>query len=151
MKTRLMLAALLAASALPASADCTWEWLCTGDGVCKHMPVCDSLYEIPPAKPKDQQPPATPPTSMRPHKIAGPQGSLTCEHIMRKGKSGRWYWEEACFCSDATKAVDPSAPFANIVRCDGKPSMTLPASTTSPSSPMPANTGSPATTLPGVK
>ena len=37
---------------------------------------------------------------------------------MRKGKSGRWYWHEACFCTDPKKARDPSAPFANIVRCE---------------------------------
>jgi len=93
-----------------------------------------------------------PPTSMRPHKIAGPQGALTCEHIMRKGKSGRWYWEEACFCSDATKAIDPSAPFANIVRCDGKPANTMmPASASSSTPPIPSSAGSPSTTLPGVK
>ena len=45
-------------------------------------------------------------------------GTLTCEHIMRQGKSGRWYWHEACFCSDPKRARDPSAPFANIVKCD---------------------------------
>ena len=151
MKIRLLLAALLAFMAMPAAADCTWEWLCTGDGVCKHMPVCESLNEIPPAKPRDSQPPATPPTSMRPFKVAGPQGGLTCEHIMRKGKSGRWYWEEACFCSDATKAIDPSAPFANIVRCDGKEPTTLPATERSRAQSIPPSSGSPATTLPGVK
>ena len=33
-----------------------------------------------------------PPLSMRPHKIArGIAHSHTCEHIMRQGKSGRWY------------------------------------------------------------
>ena len=121
MKIRMFVAALAAcAASLPAAAECTWEWLCNGDGVCKHMPVCDSVYDQPPPKPVGNEPPAMPPTSMRPHKIAGPQGSLTCEHIMRKGKSGRWYWHEACFCSDKTKAIDPSAPFANIVRCDAK-------------------------------
>src|SRR5687767_9667641 len=93
MKFRVMLATL--AAALPASADCTWEWLCNGDGVCKHMPVCDSVFDNPPPKPADNPPPAMPPISMRPHKIPGPQGTLTCEHIMRKGKSGRWYWHEA--------------------------------------------------------
>ncbi len=120
MKIRMLVAALAALAATPAAAECTWEWLCNGDGVCKHMPVCDSVFDQPPAKPAGNEPPAMPPTAMRPHKIAGPQGALTCEHIMRKGKSGRWYWNEACFCSDPKKAVDPSAPFANIVRCDAK-------------------------------
>jgi hypothetical protein len=59
-----------------------------------------------------------PPLSMRPQRIAGHMQGLTCEHIMRQGKSGRWYWHEACFCADPTKAKDPSAPFANIVRCE---------------------------------
>lgn len=111
--------AAMALAATPACADCTWEWLCNGEGVCKHMPVCDSVFEIPPPRP-DSQPPAMPPTSMRPHKIPAAMGALTCEHIMRQGKSGRWYWHEACFCSDPAKTRDPSAPFANIVRCDAK-------------------------------
>jgi hypothetical protein len=117
MKLRLLAAAVLALAATPAAADCTWEWLCNGDGSCKQMPVCDSVYEVPPPRP-DAQPPAMPPLSMRPHRIPAAMGTLTCEHIMRKGKSGRWYWHEACFCTDPKKARDPSAPFANIVRCD---------------------------------
>ena len=121
MKVRVLAAALLSLATLPAAADCTWEWLCNGEGVCKHMPVCESVYETPPPRP-DSQPPAQPPLAMRPHKIAGTgvgvNTTLQCEHIMRKGKSGRWYWNEACFCTDPKKARDPSAPFANIVRCD---------------------------------
>ena len=103
MKTRLLVAAVIALAATPASAACTWEWLCNGDGSCKQMPVCDSVYDVPTPRP-DMQPPA--------------MGVLTCEHIMRKGKSGRWYWHEACFCTDPKKGHDPSAPFANIVRCE---------------------------------
>lgn len=125
MKLRHLAASLAAAAALPAalpaSANCTWEWLCNGEGVCKQMPVCDSVYETPPPRP-ETQPPAQPPLSMRPFKIAGTGvgagSTLTCEHIMRQGKSGRWYWNEACFCTDPNKARDPSAPFANIVRCE---------------------------------
>lgn len=117
MRNRLLLAAALALAAPAASADCSWEWLCNGDGTCKQMPVCDSVYEVPPPKP-DMAPPAMPPLSMRPQRIAGHMQGLTCEHIMRQGKSGRWYWNEACFCTDPGKAKDPSAPFANIVRCD---------------------------------
>ena len=121
MKSRILAAVFLSLAALPAAADCTWEWLCNGEGVCKQMPVCESVYETPPPRP-DSQPPAVPPLSMRPHKIAGGTvgvgNTLQCEHIMRKGKSGRWYWNEACFCTDPKKARDPSAPFANIVRCD---------------------------------
>ena len=125
MKLHHLAAALVSAvalpAALPAAANCSWEWLCNGDGACKQMPVCDSVYETPPPRP-DSQPPAQPPLSMRPYKIAGTgvgmaPSTLTCEHIMRQGKSGRWYWNEACFCTDPTKARDPSSPFANIVRC----------------------------------
>jgi len=123
MNLRHLAAGVLCLAATPASADCNWEWLCNGDGACKHMPVCNSVNEIPPPPP-DSQPPAMPPLAMRPHTIAGSgvgiSTTLTCEHIMRKGKSGRWYWHEACFCSDPKKAKDPSAPFANIVRCDAQ-------------------------------
>lgn len=102
----------------PAFASCSWEWLCNGEGSCKHMPVCDDIFEVAPPAPQSQ-PPAMPPLSMRPHKIAGSfNQSLTCEHIMRQGKSGRWYWHEACYCADRTRARDPSDPFANIVRCE---------------------------------
>ena len=95
MKMKYLAPLLLAfAAPLPAAASCTWDWLCNGDGVCKLMPICDNINEIPPARP-DMQPPAMPPLSMRPFQIAG-NGSglgvtqtLTCEHIMRKGKTGR--------------------------------------------------------------
>jgi len=118
MRTRILLAAALALGPLPAAANCTWEWLCNGDGNCKLMPVCDSVYEVPPPPPSNSQPPAMPPLSMRPYRINTQMGTLACEHIMRQGKSGRWYWNEACFCVDPRKAKDPSAPFANIVRCE---------------------------------
>jgi len=117
MTTRILVAAVLALASLPASAACTWEWLCNGDGNCKLMPVCDSVYDVP-AAPPNSQPPAMPPLSMRPHRFPAQMGALTCEHIMRQGRSGRWYWNEACFCTDPRKAKDPSAPFAKIVRCD---------------------------------
>ena len=122
---RHLAAAIAGAAALaapPAAAQCEWEWLCNGDGACKQMPVCDSVNEVPPPRPEGSQPPAMPPLAMRPHRIAGSgvglSTTLTCEHIMRKGKSGRWYWHEACFCSDPKRARDSSPPFANIVRCD---------------------------------
>ena len=98
-----------------AFAECDWEWLCNGDGNCKQMPVCDTLYDTPPPRP-DSKPP-TPPISMRPHAIAGGLGQAQCEYIMRQTKSGRWQWDEACFCSDPAKTRDPNAPLANIVRC----------------------------------
>ena len=125
MQMQMLMAAVLGTLALPAAAACSWEWLCNGEGQCKHMPVCDSVYENPgPAPEGAARPPAPPPTAMRPHKIAGGSGvtasTLTCEHIMRQGKSGRWTWHEACFCSDPTKTKDPSTPFANIVRCEGR-------------------------------
>jgi hypothetical protein len=86
------------------------------------MPICDSVLETPPPRPEGAQPPAVPPLSMRPYKIAGngvgSSSTLTCEHIMRKGKTGRWYWHEACFCTDPARARDKTPPFANIVRCD---------------------------------
>ena len=119
MVVRTLIAAIAAFAALPAAANCKWEWLCNGEGVCKHLPICDSVYEVPPPAP-DAKPPAMPPLALRPSKLPGPMSTLTCEHIMRQGKSGRWYWDQACFCTDKTKASDPSSPFANIVRCDGQ-------------------------------
>jgi hypothetical protein len=117
MNSRMLAAAILVLAPVTAGAACSWEWLCNGDGSCKQLPICTTVYEVPPAAPNNQ-PPAMPPLSMRPARSPGPMGALTCEHIMRQGKSGRWYWDEACFCTDPRKARDPSAPFANIVRCD---------------------------------
>jgi len=117
MKSIRIAAATLSLAALPAYSSCTWEWLCNGEGICKQMPICDTVYDVP-SPPPDSKPPEMPPLAMRPHKLPGTMGTLTCEHIMRKKASGRWTWTEACFCTDPTKTRDPSAPFANIVRCE---------------------------------
>jgi hypothetical protein len=116
----LIAAACIAAAALPAGADCRWEWLCNGEGACKQMPLCDSVYETPPPRPAESQPPAVPPIAMRPFQVAGPMGTLTCEHIMRQDARGKWRWYEMCYCTDRSRSKDPSAPFANIVRCDSR-------------------------------
>ena len=116
MTLRYLSAACVLFAAGPALADCNWEWLCNGDGACKQMPVCDTLYDTPPPRP-DSKPPAPPPVAMRPYAIPGTMGPATCEYIMRQTKSGRWTWAEACFCSDASKTSDPNAPLSNIVRC----------------------------------
>ena len=121
MKLHIGIAALGALAALwttPAMADCKWEWLCNGEGGCKQLPICDTVTEVPPPAPNDAKPPAMPPLALRPGKMPVAMRALTCEHIMRQGKSGRWYWDQACFCTDKSKAPDPSSPFANIVRCD---------------------------------
>lgn len=124
MRPATLLAAVAWLAATHAAAACQWEWLCNGEGQCKLMPVCDSVNETPPPRPEGAQPPATPPLAMRPFRIAGAGvaggSNLTCEHIMRKGKSGRWYWHEACFCTDPKRSRDDSPPFANIVRCDAQ-------------------------------
>ncbi|HWH40561.1 MAG TPA: hypothetical protein VNU21_12030 [Usitatibacter sp.] len=119
MRIAALAGALAAAAALPAAATCHWEWLCNGEGVCKQMPICDKVYETPPPAP-DEKPPAMPPLALRPSKLPGSMSALTCEHVMRQGRSGRWYWDQACFCTDPKKARDPSEPFANIVRCDSR-------------------------------
>jgi hypothetical protein len=115
---RIRLAAVLVSLASsPALADCHWEWLCNGEGACKQMPVCDTLYDKPPPRP-ESAPPSPPPIRMRPHKVPGHMGTNTCEYIMRQTQSGRWQWDEACFCADPAKTADPTGPLANIVRCE---------------------------------
>ena len=119
---RFSLALILASTcafASTANAACRWEWFCNGDGACKQMPLCESIYEKPPPKP-DSQPPAMPPISMRPQKIPGPMGTLTCEHIMRQDTNGKWVWIEMCYCADASRSAEPTPPFAHIVRCQGR-------------------------------
>jgi hypothetical protein len=115
---RIRLAAVLVSLASsPALADCHWEWLCNGEGACKQMPVCDTLYDKAPPRP-ESAPPSPPPIRMRPHKVPGHMSGTTCEYIMRQTQSGRWQWDEACFCSDPGKTADPTTPLANIVRCE---------------------------------
>ena len=118
MKRSTLLALLAIGLGPPAAlANCQWDWFCNGDGACKQMPLCDSVNETPPPRP-DSQPPAMPPVAMRPYRIPGPMGTLTCEHIMRKLGSGKWHWVEMCYCTDPLRSKDPTPPFAHIVRCD---------------------------------
>lgn len=116
MNHRTFLYTLALALPLSASADCNWEWLCNGEGLCKQMPICDTVYDKPGPAPASK-PPQVPPLSIKPHKLSGVMAGLRCEHIMRKSRSGRWFWEEACYCVDAEKSADNTPPFANIVRC----------------------------------
>jgi hypothetical protein len=136
MRLRHLALALALGCAMPAAADCKWEWLCNGEGACKQMPLCGSLYDVPPSRPTESKPsrdvPPPRPTESKPSGIAPltmrvntfsgrgvkPGTPLTCEHIMRTDRTGRWYWTEACFCTDPERAKDKIPPFANIVRCD---------------------------------
>ncbi len=100
-----------------AFAECHWEWLCNGDGGCKQMPVCESLYETPPPRP-ESAPPMPPPQSLRPQKIAGTLGKADCDYIMHKDANGQWHWDQACYCSDVRKPKDNGTPLANAIRCE---------------------------------
>jgi hypothetical protein len=115
----LFTAACLATLALPVHANCRWEWFCNGDGACKQMPLCDSINETPPPRP-NSEPPAMPPIAMRPYRVPGPMGTLSCEHLMRLESNGKWKWIEMCYCTDASRSKDSTPPFANIVRCHGE-------------------------------
>jgi hypothetical protein len=112
-------AVIVFAFAAPANAACHWEWFCNGEGACKQMPLCDDITEKPPPKPEGE-PPAMPPVAMRPYKIPGPMGTLTCEHIMRQESNGKWKWIEMCYCADSSRSTDATQPFAYIVRCQGR-------------------------------
>jgi hypothetical protein len=108
----IMAAVATSLATMQAAADCTWEWLCNGEGQCKQMPICDSVLETPPPRPRARSRPAVPPLAMRPTRSParrGQQPTLTCEHIMRKGKTGRWYWHEACFCTDPRRPATDAA------------------------------------------
>ncbi|HLX23105.1 MAG TPA: hypothetical protein VKR38_07150 [Usitatibacter sp.] len=111
-----MLAASAMLAAGNASAICHWEWLCNGEGGCRQMPVCDTLYETPPPKPEAAPP--TAPTGLRPQKIPNSMGQADCEFVQRQDETGQWHWDQACYCSDITKGRDGSTPMSNIVRCD---------------------------------
>jgi hypothetical protein len=113
-----LLAAFAMSLAAPAvNASCAWEWMCNGEGSCKQLPVCDSVYEVPPARPQEVAP-TPPPIAMRPHHIGRDMTGLDCEDVMRRSPSGHWSWDRASFCADPLKARDPTTPFSNIVRCE---------------------------------
>ena len=112
-----LLASTFVLAAGNAFAVCHWEWLCNGEGGCRQMPVCETLYEVPPPKPQST-PPAPPPASLRPQRIPVSLGAADCEFVMRQDSAGQWQWEKACYCSDVTKARDNGAPMSNIVRCE---------------------------------
>ena len=122
MKAHHLALALALGSATPAAADCRWEWLCNADGACKQMPVCAGLYDIPPPRPTESTPASVPPLTMRVNTFSGrgvKRGTpLTCEHIMRPDRTGRWTWTEVCFCADPRRSREKNPPFANIVRCE---------------------------------
>ncbi|MGE0356166.1 MAG: hypothetical protein AB7P08_04555 [Burkholderiales bacterium] len=108
--------ALACGAAAPAMAACAWEWLCNGEGTCRRMPVCDSVHETPPPR-TGSLPPA--PLAMRPLRLAGSaRGELSCEHVLRLARDGRWTWREACYCADKSRNPDAARPFAHIVRCE---------------------------------
>lgn len=109
----------LTLAAPAAAAACRWEHFCNGDGACKQMPLCDSIHEKPPPRP-DTRPPAMPPIAMKPYRVPGPMGTLTCEHLMRQESSGKWKWIEMCYCTDPSRSTDPTPPFAHIVRCESR-------------------------------
>jgi hypothetical protein len=116
MTLRSLAITLFTLAAAPAFADCHWEWLCNGEGACKQMPVCDSLYDKAPPRP-ESAPPSPPPLRMRPQQLPGRMGTTSCEHVMRQLPSGRWQWDQACFCSDPAATADATTPIANLVRC----------------------------------
>ncbi len=122
MKAHHVALALVLGGAMPAAADCRWEWLCNGDGACKQMPLCAGLYDTPPPRPPESAAPPVPPLTLRVNTFSGrgvkPGTPLTCEHVMRADRTGRWTWTEACFCTDPGRSREKNPPFANIVRCD---------------------------------
>ena len=113
----LLLASSLMLASGSAFAECHWEWLCNGPGGCKQMPVCDTLYEVPPPRP-ESTPPAPPPEALRPQKVSGTLGAADCDYVMHQDSAGRWRWDQACYCSDVRKPKDAGAPLSNAVRCD---------------------------------
>jgi hypothetical protein len=112
-----LLASSFVLAAGNAFAVCHWEWLCNGEGGCAQMPVCETLYEVPPPRP-ESAPPTPPPASLRPQKIPASLGAADCDFVRRQDNTGQWHWDQACYCSDITKARDTGTPMSNIVRCE---------------------------------
>jgi len=82
--------------AMPASAECRWQWTCDGLGNCSNVPICDSTLEVPPPKPASIRPLA--PLSVRPvpTPVVPPVGTTSCTPMQVRDAWGGWSWQTIC-------------------------------------------------------
>jgi hypothetical protein len=113
------LCATFGAFASPAKpGPCKWEWLCDGQGNCRQSPICEKLSDDPGAPPAGEPP--KPPHALPPLEPTRANAQLQCEHVQRRhAKTGRWAWDQVCFCAskDAATIESPMTPLVGIKRC----------------------------------
>jgi hypothetical protein len=90
------LTGLLLIGPSPSYAACKWVWDCSGDGGCRHKPVCQSSIDIVPPEPPDL-PPIAPIRPVKPLETPGlpPLGARTCQqrYICDGGQCA---WRRVC-------------------------------------------------------
>ena len=78
-----------------ADAACTWTWDCTR-GQCQQLPVCDYSSEIPPLRPLETPPVASPSLRpLQPH-IFAPPGKRACREAYICTNNGDCRWKPVC-------------------------------------------------------
>ena len=88
------LAALTAAAASPAAAQCTWTWDCTS-GQCRQVPICRNPIDLPPIRPIELPP--IPAPTIRPilPPALPPLGTRVCQpRYICNG--GQCTWQQVC-------------------------------------------------------
>lgn len=78
-------------------AACKWVWDCSGDGPCRHKPVCQSSVDLVPPEPPDVPPfkpirPIKPPDTPYPT----PLGAQSCQQRYICDNSGQCAWRKVC-------------------------------------------------------
>jgi hypothetical protein len=90
------LAGLLLIGPSPSYAACKWVWDCSGDGPCRHKPVCQSSIDIVPPEPPEL-PPVAPLRPIKPLDTPSlpPLGAHSCQqrYICDGGQCA---WRRVC-------------------------------------------------------
>jgi hypothetical protein len=78
-------------------AACKWVWDCSGDGPCRHKPVCQSSVDLVPPEPPDLPPlkpirPVKPPETFDPP----PVGATICQQRYVCDGTGQCAWRRIC-------------------------------------------------------
>jgi hypothetical protein len=78
-----------------ASANCRWDWDCTG-GQCRQVPICDSAIGIVPPRPPSIAPIPPPTIQPVPRPTVPPIGTSSCAPRYMCNGSSQCVWQTIC-------------------------------------------------------
>jgi hypothetical protein len=91
----LLLICLTLMAPLRLQAACTWAWDCT-NGQCRQLPLCDYSSEIPPLRPLETPPSASPALRPMPPHVFPPPGKKACREAYLCNSNGECRWKSVC-------------------------------------------------------